>query len=167
MIPFCLLVGASLVLRVLESLGVDRLSSFRPCIRLALVVMFTFTGVTHFTPMRHDYALMIPPALPAPMAIVYVSGALELLGAAGLLLPGLRREAGLGLMLLLAAVFPANVYAHLEAVTFQGNPPTSIWVRAPIQLVFLAALWYSAVRGGGVPSRETVRPPGERTAPGE
>jgi uncharacterized membrane protein len=146
MIPFYLLVGASLVLRMLGFLGVDRLSSPRVCVRLALVVTFTFTGVTHFTSMRHDYARMIPPFLPDPMALVYASGALELLGAAGLLFPRSRKVAALGLLLLLAAVFPGNVHAHLEGVTFRGDSPTSIWVRAPVQLAFLVAVWYAAVR---------------------
>ncbi len=155
MIPFYLLVAASLALRWLGILGVRRLASTRVCLQLALALTFTFTGITHFTSLRHDYVRMMPPLLPAPMALVYASGVFELLGAAGLLVSRTRRAAGLGLMLLLVAVFPANVYAHLHGVTFQGAPPTSIWVRAPVQIVFLAAVWYAAVRrdGGSRPAR--------------
>jgi uncharacterized membrane protein len=77
--------------------------------------------------------------------VIYLTGLLEMVGALGLLVPPLRRAAGLALFLLLLALFPANIYAAVHGVTFRGEPPTGIWIRGLIQLLFLIAVWWSAV----------------------
>lgn len=148
MFPFFLFVTATLVLRGLGSVGVKHCTTWRACVCIALAMTFTFTGATHFTSMKHDYASMIPSGVPRRMELVSLSGAAELLGAAGLLVPRWRRAAGVGLALLLFAVFPANVHASLDGVPFRGSPPTTLWLRAPIQVVFLLALWFAAIAGG-------------------
>ncbi len=111
----------------------------------ALAGMFFFTGTLHFaTPDR--FVAMIPPPLPAPLLLVYISGACELLGAAGLLLRRLRRWAGWGLAALLVAVFPANIYVALSGGSVEGMPENNwyYWLRLPVQFVFIAwALWCS------------------------
>ena len=106
--------------------------------------MFVFTGVTHFSPMREDYLAMIPAALPRSVGLIYLTGLLEIAGAVGLLIPQTRRLAGIGLILLLFAMFPANVSAAMNEIPFRGEPPMSLWLRTPIQIVFILATWYSA-----------------------
>lgn len=114
----------------------------------ALAGMFFFTGTLHFvTPER--FVAMIPPALPAPLVLVYGSGAFELLGAAGLLVPRLWRWAGWGLAALLVAVFPANIYVAVSGGSVEGMPENNwyYWLRLPIQFVFIGwALWCSRER---------------------
>lgn len=112
--------------------------------RFALAAMFAFTGASHFTPMRHDFARMVPAIFPSPMAMVYLTGALEILGAAGLMLPATRRPAALCLALLLAALFPANIRASRHAIPLRGKPPTPLPIRAAIQILYIAAAIYSA-----------------------
>lgn len=49
------------------------------------------------------------------------------------------------LFLLLVALFPANVYAAGNSIQFRGSPPTDVWLRGLVQLVLLAALWWSTI----------------------
>ena len=61
----------------------------------------------------------------------------------GILVPRTRRLAGIGLILLLLAMFPANVSAALRDVTLGGRPVTALWIRAPMQLFFIAVAWWT------------------------
>ncbi len=146
MAPFLILVVVTTTLRGMGALGIASLSSWQVTVRFALAAMFVFTGVTHFTSMKHDYVAMIPEGFPTGLWVIYCTGALEIAGAVGLLVPRLSRVAGVGLLLLLCALFPANVNAALQDIAFRDAPPTSLWLRGPIQLVFVTAVWWSAVR---------------------
>lgn len=66
--------------------------------------------------------------------MIYVTGVLECAGAVGLLTRSLRLPAAWGLVALLVAMFPANVYAAISGVTLGGNPPTVLLLRTPLQL---------------------------------
>lgn len=154
MAPFLVLVAATILGRLLGYARVQKLSDWRAAARLGLVAMFLFTGSSHFTGMKHDYAAMIPPPLTGSLWVISVTGALEIAGAVGLVVPGTRRVAAIGLALLVAAIFPANVFAALHGVRFRGEAPTELWLRGPIQLIFLFALWWSAIRRAAAgPSR--------------
>ncbi len=82
----------------------------------------------------------MPPALPWPAALVALSGAAEILGGVGQLIPRTRRAAGWGLIALLVAVFPANVHAIATGMTVEGwrVPEWVLWARLPFQLLFIA-----------------------------
>jgi uncharacterized membrane protein len=136
---------ASLVLfRGLGALGVEALSSWQGAAVWALAVMFLFTASAHFTKMKKDLINMVPKALPNPRFLVRFTGVLEILGAVGLLVPATRELAGLCLALLVVAMFPANVNAAVKGVPMRGRPPTPLWLRATMQLLFVAvALWAS------------------------
>jgi uncharacterized membrane protein len=107
-------------------------------------------GVLHFVA-GDLFAQIVPPQLPAPLALVYLSGIAEIALGLGLVPERTRRAAGIGLVLLFIAVFPANVYMALANVQVQGLPPwltqpspTALWLRLPFQLLFIAwALWVS------------------------
>ena len=76
--------------------------------RWLLASLFMIAGVLHFVfPAR--YAEIIPPALPYPLMLVYISGVCEFMGGVGVLIPFAHRFAGYGLIALLIAVFPANI----------------------------------------------------------
>ena len=139
-----------MIFGLIGRLGVQWLDSTPKAGRAAFAVMFMFTGATHFTSMRHDYLAMIPAGLPRSLGLIYLSGILEIAGGLGLLLPTTRRMAGAGLVLLLLAMFPANVNAALNDIPFRGGPPMSLWARAPIQLAFVLGVWWTAVRRAGV-----------------
>jgi uncharacterized membrane protein len=143
MIPFIVLIIALLVFRALGALGVDALGSWPDAARYALAVLFGFTAATRLTPMREDLIRMVPRWLPYPRALVYLTGVFELAGAIGLLVPALQRLAGLGLVALLIAMFPANMNAASNDITLRDKPPTPLWLRLPMQLVFLGLTWWA------------------------
>ena len=143
MLVLIVLLAAWLVFRAIGSAGVHVLASWQHSALYALAVMFVFTATAHFNKMKHDLAQMIPSSFPRPLLIVYITGVLELLGAAGLMLPQFRRLAGICLIALLVGMFIANVNAAQRGVTLRGKPPTPLWLRAPMQILFIALLWWS------------------------
>lgn len=143
MLVLIVLLASWLVLRGIGAVGVHTLASWQDSARYALVVMFVFTASAHFNKMKHDLARMIPAFFPRPLLIVYVTGVLEILGALGLVLPEFRRLAGICLIALLVGMFIANVSAAQKGLTLRGRPPTPLWLRAPMQVFFIALLWWS------------------------
>ena len=120
-----------------------QLDRLRRWSRPLLALVFVGAGVLHFV-LTPYFVSIVPPSLPAPTWLVYISGICEILGGAGLLVPGVRRWAGIGLALLLLAVFPANVYMalHPEAIDWLTAPAWALWLRLPLQFVLIAwVLW--------------------------
>lgn len=132
-----------LIFRFLGNFGVPIFLSWHDSLPYALAVMFLFTSVAHFNRLRHDLARMIPDLFPAPLAIVYITGVLEIAGAIGLMLPRARPAAAYCLIALLIAMFGANVHAARAGVTLGGKPVTPLWLRAPMQLLFIALLYWT------------------------
>lgn len=115
--------------------------SLRLLSRYALALLFVAAGVNHFINLDTSiYLKIMPPQLPAPRLLVYVSGVCEVLGGLGLLLPATRRAAGWGLLALLVAVFPANVYMALHHAEL-GFPAWLAWGRLPLQLPLMWWVW--------------------------
>ena len=86
------------------------------------------------------FVAVVPPYLPAPAALVAVSGVAEVAGGLGLLFHQTRRLAGWGLAALYVAVFPANV--HMALAHSFGLPAWLLWLRLPLQIPLVAwALW--------------------------
>jgi uncharacterized membrane protein len=140
MIPFIVLVIATLVLRVIGVAGLDLLNSWTWCLRGGLAVMFLFTATAHWGKQRGDLVAMVPSAFGRPEVMVSVTGVLEILGAVGLLIPEIAPVAAACLAMLLIALFPANIRAALRGLTIGGRPATALPLRTLLQLVFLAAL---------------------------
>lgn len=137
------LFGSWLVFREIGALGVGALATWQRSAGYALALMFVFTGIAHFNKMRHDLVRMVPAVFPRPMLLIYLTGVLEFMGAVGLLLPRLRSLAGICLITLLIAMFPANVNAAHKGTTLAGRPTTPLWLRAPVQVLFIGLLWWS------------------------
>ena len=119
---------------------------WRLAMRWLAAAGFALAGANHFRNPAF-YQKIIPPAFPAPAVLVAVSGVCEIAGGVGLLVRPLRRAAGWGLIALLVAVFPANVYMalHPEAVPDLRITPWLLWVRLPLQAVFIAWVWFVAL----------------------
>ena len=126
-------------------LGIEYFNSWQEAICIALAVMFLFTGATHFSAMKQDYARMIPKPFPRSLWLIYLTGVLEIAGAIGLLLPPIRAVTGICLIILLLALFPANFNAARSKIPFRAKPPTTLWLRAFVQLFFVWALWWASV----------------------
>jgi uncharacterized membrane protein len=107
--------------------------------RIITAVYFTFAGVMHFI-RTGFFTSIVPPQLSHPLALVYISGVFEILGGIGLLVPKSRRFAGKGLILLLLAVFPANIYMFTKTHHMLGASLHTILlgIRLPLQFVLIA-----------------------------
>jgi uncharacterized membrane protein len=132
-----------LIFRALGTVGISVFSTWVDCTRYALAVMFLFTSSAHFTKMRHDFARMMPKAIPNPMVMVYFTGCCEILGAIGILLPRTRSLAGLCLCIFLVCVLPANIKAARERLTIGGRAATELWLRVPMQVLFFVLVFWS------------------------
>ena len=110
--------------------------------RLALALLFIVAGTLHFL-IPAPYRGIMPPWLPAHAALVAISGAAEIAGGIGLLLPQTRRAAGIGLIVLLIAVFPANIQMLLlyraRGVPWWGE--LLLWLRLPLQVLLIWGVW--------------------------
>jgi len=135
-----------LIFRAIGVLGVTSFATWHDSARCALAVMFAFTATAHFNKMKHDLAQMIPSYFPARLLLVYLTGIFELLGAAGLLVSKVKVLAGDCLIVLLTGMFLANVNAAKRGVTLRGKPATPLWLRTPMQVLFIALLWWSTRR---------------------
>jgi len=124
-------------------------------LRLIGGIAFIGAGLNHFRSMAF-YERIIPPGFPSPHRLVIISGLCEIAGGIGLLIPRLRRPAGIGLIALLVAVFPANLYmaAHPEQFSDMDIPRWGFRLRLPLQALFIAWVWYAAVKR---PRRQTRR----------
>jgi uncharacterized membrane protein len=112
---------------------------------ILLAILFIITGTLHFvTP--QSYLKIMPPFLPAPLTLVQISGAAEILGGLGLFVPSIRRAAAWGLVALLIAVLPANIYMVIDHTRFASIPLWALWLRLPLQLplIYWARLYTRA-----------------------
>src|SRR4028119_739680 len=159
MVSLFVLLTSFILLRGLGWLGVKRLSYWRDAGRIALVIMFLFTGFSHFSSMKHDFAAMIPAPLPNGLWVIYLTGLFAIAGAIGLLIPRTRKAARICLVLLLVGLFSANVNAALNEIPLRGEAATPLWIRTPMQLLYIGMVWWTSIRK---PSKrpESARHPG-------
>src|SRR5689334_8153574 len=144
MLPLIVMVAATLAARAAGAYGVAALGSWPDAVRIGLAIMFLFTGAAHFTATRADLIRMVPPVFPRPEALVAATGIAEFAGAIGLLVPSTARIAAYGLILLLVAIFPANIYAARTGQTIAGRRATPLGLRLPLQVLWIALLFWAA-----------------------
>ncbi|WP_245998715.1 DoxX family protein [Halalkalicoccus subterraneus] len=110
---------------------------------------YVVAGVLHFV-VPELYVQIVPPVFPAALALVYLSGLAEIAVGIGLLIPQTRQYAAWATVVLLVAIFPANVYMATHSVVVEGLPgggnPSDVvrWGQLPLQAVLILwALWYT------------------------
>ena len=110
--------------------------------RIALAILFVIAGAMHFI-IPQAYLRIMPPFLPAHSTLINISGAAEILGGFGIMVPATRRLAAWGLVALLIAVWPANIYtatAHLPLPGLAGQSWLQ-WTRIPLQAPLIYWAW--------------------------
>lgn len=110
--------------------------------RIILAALFVVAGAMHFV-MPQAYLRIMPSWLSAPALLIHISGAAEMLGGLGLMIPATRRVAAWGLVALLIAVWPANIYtatAHLPLPGLAGQSWLQ-WMRIPLQIPLIFWAW--------------------------
>jgi uncharacterized membrane protein len=170
MIPL-VLVLATLAFRAAGALGVRRFARWAASAAHGMAVMLLFTASAHFVPAEvtampnhGDLVRMVPPFLPYADALVYLTGGLKLLGAAGLVVATTRQAAALGLAALFVLLLPANIHAATADVAFaNGDPATPLWQRIPEQVLYLAVVVWVARSADSTAIRRALRLDTRRT----
>jgi uncharacterized membrane protein len=117
----------------------------RRIVKYLLAAFFALAGANHFHKPEW-YLKIMPPALPYPLLLVYLSGVLETALGLALLPPRWQRKAAWGLTALLLAIFPANINMALRPEAFPAFKPWVLWLRLPLQFVLIGLVLWS-VRG--------------------
>ena len=108
-------------------------------------LFFFIAGILHFVQLE-AFAAIVPPFLPFPKFIVWITGILEFIFALGLVLPQYRKLAGFWLAPYLLAVLPANIYMALYNISLGdlAASPAALWGRVALQFPLIAViLWAS------------------------
>lgn len=124
------------------------LYSFAGCV--AMSVMLIFTGISHFL-FPEGMALMLPDFIPFKKEVIYLTGVIEIAAAAGLLIPRFRRRTAWLLIIFFIAILPANIHAaihhvNLRTASFDGSGLNYLWFRVPLQIVFIAWVYYFGIK---------------------
>ena len=123
------------------------MKSFKLISIVAMSIFYINVGIKHFTD-PNWFLFIIPPYLSRiGLELVYISGFFEILLGILLLIPRYRRLAAFGLIILLVAVYPANIYLafNKEPQEFlQVSAFKASWIRLPMQFIFLGlAYWHT------------------------
>lgn len=112
-------------------------------LKYVFAFLFIFAGVKHFT--NTDFFMSImPPYLPWHLAIVYISGVVEIILGIALLVKKLQTIAAWGLIALLIAVFPANIHMAINSELYPQFSSTALYIRLVLQgVLVLWAYWYT------------------------
>lgn len=112
------------------------------CVFFAL--FFVVAGITHFTAVE-KFAAIVPPLLPFPKLIVWVTGVMEIGMGILLLCPHFRPHVGVVLGLFLLAVLPANIYMAVAEIPFGDTAasPAALWIRVALQFPLIAVIYWA------------------------
>lgn len=146
---FLLIVLLATGLQIAAKFNLNPLKDFRDNARIATGIAFVFSGFSHFA-VPAKFLEMMPPFLPMPLFLVYLSGFFEIIGGIGLIISKTKGIAAAGLLVLLLAVFPANIYVALNNIQLGGFMSNQIyqWIRLPMQFVLIIwVLWCGNLRG--------------------
>lgn len=112
--------------------------------RVVMGVLYVVAGVGHFVATQ-AFERIMPEYLPDHRALVLVSGAAEIAGGVGVLMarryPVVGRVAAWGIVMLLVAVWPANLWMVQHPELFPGVPLWALWVRLPLQAPLIWWAW--------------------------
>lgn len=121
--------------------------------RVSMAVMLLFTAIGHFK-FTEGMAMMIPEFIPYREKIVWFTGIVEIAAAMGLLIPKFRRVTAWLLIVFFILILPANIYAAVHQVDYQAENFSGpglyyLWFRIPLQLLFIAWVYFSSINPYG------------------
>jgi len=110
---------------------------------LLIIALFFFVGgVAHFV-VTDFFIMAMPDYLGYHKELVIISGVFEILGAIGILIPKTRLLAGYGLIVLIIAVYPANINMALHPENYSGLSELLLYIRLPFQFLFIWFVWWA------------------------
>lgn len=144
MIPLLVLLGSFLFLLAVRSVYKDLTLAWAG--RLAFAVMLLFAGTSHFY-LTKGMVMSLPAFVPARETLVYLTGVIEIVLAFALVLAKNKRPVARWIIAFLVMALPSNIYAALNHVdmknaTYTGAGPLYLFFRVPLQLFFIAWVYY-------------------------
>ncbi len=115
--------------------------TIKQILRWILAAAFVLAGANHFYNVDF-YLKIMPPVFPAPLFLVRLSGVFEIVLGVLLLVPKFSRLAAYGLIALLVAVFPANIFMAANANLFPEFSSAALYARLPLQMVLIACVFW-------------------------
>lgn len=118
--------------------------------RIAMSLILVITAIGHVVYTK-GMILMMPDVMPFKKELVYITGIIEFCAAVGLLIPRFQHLTAWLLILFLLLILPANIHATLKHVdftsaTYTGPGVSYLWIRIPLQAIFIAWTYYFAIR---------------------
>ena len=113
--------------------------------RAIVFVWFFLGGIGHFV-LTKTFVSVVPPYVPFPLEMVYLTGVCEIAGALALLYKPLRHIAGMCLIALTICVTPVHIQMLIEADKYQALGPVVLWGRLIIQPILIWVIWASTKR---------------------
>lgn len=116
---------------------------------VAMMLMLWFTSLGHFM-FTKGMVMMMPAFIPFKGALVYITGVMEIILGALLIINTTRHIAGIILLIMFIVMLPANINAtikhvNFEKATYDGSGPGYLWFRIPLQLLFIAWILYFSI----------------------
>lgn len=147
MAPLIFLLSTFAVLFVVNRFVLNSRLSLSFVGRAALAVMLIVTGTAHFTS-TDSMVEMMPDFLPLKRETVYLTGVLELLAVAGLLIEKTSKLTSILLIIFFISILPANIAGSLKQVNFGGmeNGAIYLFFRVPLQILFIFWAYYFGIR---------------------
>ena len=117
--------------------------------RIAMSAMLVFTAFGHFA-FPKGMAAMLPGIIPFKTQVIYFTGVIEIVAAIGLLIPELRQLTSWMLIVFFVIILPANIHGAIKKIDYQKGTNTGkgieyLWFRIPLQLFFIAWVYYFAI----------------------
>ncbi|AYN68038.1 hypothetical protein D1013_11960 [Euzebyella marina] len=147
--PLIVLLSVFIVVLLILKMATGN-DDFKKAARIAMSVMLLFTAMGHFM-FPEGMAMMIPPPIPLKTELVYFTAVIEMLLAVSLMIPTYITTTGWILIGFFIILFPANIYAAQQNLNYQtgdfdGPGLAYLWFRVPLQLIFIAWTYFSAVK---------------------
>jgi|SRR5699024_1545942 len=117
--------------------------------RIAMADMLIFTAIGHFL-FKKGMTLMVPRSIPFKSEIVFFTGIIEIAAAIGLLISNLSILSGWLLIAFFILILPANIYAAANKIDYQkgsfdGKGWSYLWLRIPLQVVYIAWVYFFVI----------------------
>jgi len=116
---------------------------------IAMAVMLVFTSIAHFKFLK-GMTMMVPSFIPFKKEMVIITGLIEIAAAVGLCILSMRQVTSILLIIFFIGMLPANINAAVKHVdyekgTLNGKSVTYLWFRVPLQIFFIAWVWYFGI----------------------
>ncbi len=149
MIPLIVLLGVFIVSLLITKLF-TKTFDYPLSGRIAMAAMLVFTAIGHFL-FTKGMTMMLPDIIPYKTEVIFLTGIIEIVATAGLLIPATKVWTGWALILFFIVLLPANIKAAIDHIdyqkgTYDGNGPVYLWFRIPLQLLFIVWTYISAIR---------------------